>query len=163
MLTAQSRQKSYADKRRKDLEFAVGDQILLKISPRKGIRRVVKKGKLQPRFVGPFEILERIGYVAYRLQLPESLSKLHNVFHVSQLRKFYTDSTPLLDATLVELEQDLSYEEKPVRILDQKIKELRNKQIQLVKVLWRNHNFEEATREKEEEIKKIYPELFLQS
>ncbi|XP_073024300.1 uncharacterized protein [Primulina eburnea] len=158
--SAQSRQKSYADKRRKDLVFAVGDQVLLKISPRKGIRRAGKKGKLQPRFIGPFEIMKRIGPAAYQLQLPKTMSGIHNVFHVSQLRKCFTDSTPIEDPAQLTLEGDLTYVEQPVRILDQRIKELRNKQVQLVKVLWRNQNIEEATWEKEEDIRQHYPELF---
>ncbi|XP_073064053.1 uncharacterized protein [Primulina eburnea] len=158
--SAQSRQKSYADKRRKDLVFAVGDQVLLKISPRKGIRRAGRIGKLQPRFIGPFEILKRIGPVAYQLQLPKTLSGIHNVFHVSQLRKSFTDSTPIEDPAHLTLEGDLTYEEQPVRILDKRIKEIRNRQVQLVKVLWMNQNIEEATWEKEEDIRRQYPDLF---
>ncbi|XP_073298448.1 uncharacterized protein [Primulina huaijiensis] len=157
--SAQSRQRSYANKRRKDLVFTVGDQVLLKISPRKGIRRAGKKGKLQPRFVGPFE-MKRIGPIVYQLQLPRSLSGIHNTFHVSQLRKCFTDSTPIVDPVHVNLESDLTYEEQPVRILDQKIKELRRRKVQLVKVLWRNQNIEEATWEREEDIRQQYPELF---
>ena len=95
--TAQSRQKSYADRRRRDLEFAVGDHVFLKVSPWKGITRFGHKGKLSPRYIGPFEILERVGLVAYRIALPPALSKIHNVFHVSSLRKYIPDPSHILD------------------------------------------------------------------
>ena len=160
MLTAQSRQKSYADTRRRDLKFEVGDKVFLKVSPMKGVMRFGKKGKLSPRFVGPFEVLERIGVVAYRLALPPSLSAVHNVFHVSMLRKYISDPSHVLNYEPLQLNQDLTYEEKPVRILDTKEKELRNKRIPLVKVLWKNHSTEEATWEREEEIRSKFPELF---
>ena len=91
MLTTQSRQKSYADERRKDLEFDVGDMVFLKVAPMKGVLRFEKKGKLSPHFVGPFEILERIGPIAYRLALPPSLFAVHDVFHVSMLRRYVAD------------------------------------------------------------------------
>lgn len=87
MKTAQNRQKSYADKRRGDLEFAVGDHVFVKIAPMKGFMRIEKKGKLSPRFIGPFDIFDRIGASAYRVALPPNLAALHNVFHVSMLRK----------------------------------------------------------------------------
>ena len=160
MLTTQSRQKSYADTRRRDLEFEVGDKVFLKVAPMKGVMRFGKKGKLSPRFVGPFEVLERIGVVAYRLALPPSLSAVHNVFHVSMLRKYISDSSHVLNYEPLQLNQDLTYEEKPVRILDTKEKELRNKRIPLVKVLWKNHSTEEATWEREEEMRSKFPELF---
>ena len=112
--------------------------------------RFGKKGKLSPRFVGPFEVLERIGVVAYRLALPPLLSAVHNVFHVSMLRKYISDPSHVLNYEPLQLNQDLTYEEKPVRILDTKEKELRNKVILLVKVLWKNHSTYEATWEREE-------------
>ncbi|XP_073061817.1 uncharacterized protein [Primulina eburnea] len=132
--TAQSRQKNYADKRRKDLKFEVGDYILLKVSPRKGIKRTRKKRKLHPRFVGPFEMIERIGTVAYFLSLPENISGIHNVFHVSQLRQFKVDSSQLIDHQQIDLQENLTYEEQTMKILDQRIKELRGRPIQLIKV-----------------------------
>ena len=97
MQAAQNRQKSYADVRRRELEFQVGDHVFLKVSPTKGVRRFGIKGKLSPRYVGPFEILERIGVVAYRLALPPSLDKVHNVFHVSMLRKCLSDPDQLVE------------------------------------------------------------------
>lgn len=115
--TAQSRQKSYADSRRKDLEFEAGDHVLLKVSPTRGVMRFGKKGKLSPRFIGPFEILERIGPVAYRLALPPNLTGVHNVFHVSMLRKYVYDPSHIIDFGDVELTEDNTYIEKPVRIL----------------------------------------------
>ncbi|KAL5559638.1 hypothetical protein UlMin_035849 [Ulmus minor] len=160
MKTAQSRQKSYADKRRRPLEFLVGDSVFLKVAPMKGVMRFGKKGKLSPRYIGPFEILERIGKVAYRLALPPELSSVHNVFHVSMLRRYVSDPSHVLENEPIEVHEDLTYEEQPVQILDQKDKTLRNKVISLVKVLWRNHKVEEATWEREDEMRTKYPHLF---
>ncbi|KAL0560529.1 hypothetical protein IC582_000934 [Cucumis melo] len=145
MHTAQSRQKSYADVRRKDLEFEVGDKVFLKVAPMRGVLRFERRGKLSPRFVGPFEILERIGPVAYRLALPPSLSTVHDVFHVSMLRKYVPDPSHVVDYEPLEIDENLSYAEQPVEVLAREVKTLRNKEIPLVKVLWRNHRVEEAT------------------
>jgi len=160
--TAQDRQRSYADKRRRDLEFEVGDKVFLKLSPWKGILRFGRKGKLSPRYIGPYEVLERIGPSAYRLALPMELSKIHDVFHVSLLRKYIPDPTHVLEAQPIQVNEDLSYEEEPVQILDCKEQVLRTKTILLVKVLWRNHQIEEATWEIEDQMKVKYPHLFLQ-
>ena len=103
LLTAQSRQKSYADKRRRPLEFEVGDHVLLKVSPTRGVFRFGKKGKLSPRYIGPFEILERVGDLAYRLALPPSLSRVHNVFHVSQLRKYMANTSHIISYDKIEI------------------------------------------------------------
>uniref|UniRef100_A0A2N9EEP8 RNA-directed DNA polymerase n=1 Tax=Fagus sylvatica TaxID=28930 RepID=A0A2N9EEP8_FAGSY len=130
-----SRQKSYADKRRKDLEFEVGDMVFLRVAPMKGVMRFGKKGKLSPRFVGPFEILEKIGPVAYRLALPPALSGIHNVFHVSMLRKYIPEPSHVLSYDQLQIKDDLSYEEVPIEILDRKEHMLRTKSIPLVKVL----------------------------
>ncbi|KAM6563348.1 hypothetical protein CsatB_023346 [Cannabis sativa] len=126
----------------------------------KGIRRFGKKGKLSPRFIGPFEILEKVGQVAYRLALPPSLSAVHNVFHVSMLRKYVSDPMHVLSYETLELQPDLSYDEQPVQILDKKEKVLRTKTISLVKVLWRNSKVEEATWELEFDMRAQHPELF---
>ncbi|KAM6581008.1 hypothetical protein CsatA_004782 [Cannabis sativa] len=126
----------------------------------KGIRSFGKKGKLSPRFIGPFEILEKVGQVAYRLALPPSLSAVHNVFHVSMLRKYVSDPMHVLSYETLELQPDLSYDEQPVQILDRKEKVLRTKTILLVKVLWRNSKVEEATWELETNMKTQHPELF---
>ena len=132
---AQDRQKSYADKRRKDLEFQVGDKVFLRISPWKGIIRFGKRGKLSPRFIGPYEVIGKVGEVAYRLELPAELSRIHNVFHVSMLRKYIADPSHVLLEQPMELKENLSYEETPVQILDRRDQVLRSKVIPLVKVL----------------------------
>ncbi|KAA0060413.1 pol protein [Cucumis melo var. makuwa] len=152
MHTAQSRQKSYADVRRKDLEFEVGDKVFLKVAPMRGVLRFERKGKLSPRFVGSFEILKRIGTVAYRLALPPSLSTVHDVFHVSMLRKYVPDPSHVVDYEPLEIDENLSYAEQPVEVLAREVKTLRNKEIPLVKVLWRNHRVEEATWEHEDDM-----------
>ncbi|KAL0552128.1 hypothetical protein IC582_011225 [Cucumis melo] len=139
MHTAQCRQKSYADVRRKDLEFEVGDKVFLKVALMRGVVRFERRGKLSPRFVGPFEILERIGPVAYRLALPPSLSTVHDVFHVSMLRKYVPDPSHVVDYQPLEIDENLNYAEQPVEVLAREVKTLRNKEIPLVKVLWRNH------------------------
>ncbi|KAL0556280.1 hypothetical protein IC582_004792 [Cucumis melo] len=160
MHTARSRQKSYADVRRKDLEFEVGDKVFLKVAPMRGVVRFERRGKLSPRFVGPFEILERIGPVAYRLALPPSLSTVHDVFHVSMLRKYVQDPSHVVDYEPLEIDENLSYTEQPVEVLAREVKTLRNKEIPLVKVLWRNHRVEEATWEREDDMRSRYLELF---
>ncbi|KAM6596576.1 hypothetical protein CsatA_007100 [Cannabis sativa] len=160
MLTSQSRQKSYTDPKHRDIEFQVGEHVFLRISPMKSVKRFGKRGKLRTRFIAPFEILEKVGQVAYRLALPPALSAVHNVFHVSMLRKYVSNPTHVLSYDTLELAPDLSYEEQPVQILDRKDKVLRNKTIFLIKVLWKNNKVEEATWELESEIRTQYPELF---
>ncbi|EOY03326.1 DNA/RNA polymerases superfamily protein [Theobroma cacao] len=160
MLTAQSRQKSYADNRRRDLEFQVGDHVFLKVSPTKGVMRFGKKGKLSPRYIGPFEILEKVGAVAYRLALPPDLSNIHPVFHVSMLRKYNPDPSHVIRYETIQLQDDLTYEEQPVAILDRQVKKLRSKDVASVKVLWRNHTSEEVTWEAEDEMRTKHPHLF---
>ncbi|XP_062103888.1 uncharacterized protein LOC133815008 [Humulus lupulus] len=120
MVTFQSRQKSYADLKRKHVEFEVGDHVFLPVTPRKGIsvKRFGKKGKLSPRYVGPFEIFDRVGNVAYRVALPPSLSGVHNVFHVSQLQKYVYNPSHVLSYETLGLQEDLSFDESPVKILD---------------------------------------------
>ncbi|XP_059638756.1 uncharacterized protein LOC132281035 [Cornus florida] len=122
--TAQSRQKSYANRRRRALEFSVGDLVFLKVSPMKGVTRFGKKeGKLAPRFIGSFEITERIREVAYRLALPPRLSVIHDVFHVSMLRRCLRDETQVVDCTEVQLRPNVTYVETPVRIVDSIVKQ----------------------------------------
>ncbi|XP_043725763.1 uncharacterized protein LOC122672337 [Telopea speciosissima] len=156
---AQSKQKGYADLRRKDLEFTVGDKVFLKVSPTKGVMRFSKKGKLSPRFIGPYEILARIGPMAYRLALPPSLEGVHDVFHVSMLQKYVHDPSHVLSQKPPELAADMSYKEQPERILDSKIIHLRNRPIHYVKVKWCNHPEEEASWEAEVEMWEKYPSL----
>ncbi|XP_074276978.1 uncharacterized protein LOC141600631 [Silene latifolia] len=160
MRTAQSRQKSYADLKRRPLEFQEGDSVFLKVSPTKGVVRFGKQRKLSPRYIGPFEIIERVGDVAYRLLLPIELSKIHDVFHISVLKKYISDPSHVITIPPLQVREDLSYEELPIQILDYKEKVLRNKTISLVKVLWSRHEETEATWEVEQEMKDKYPHLF---
>ena len=161
LLTAQSRQKSYADQRRRELDFFVGDKVFVKVSPMKGVMRFGKKGKLSPRFIGPYEILEKVGTVAYRIALPPSLAAVHNVFHVSMLRKYTMDPSHILPITQLPISDKLTYEETPVRIVDYKEQHLRNKVLKYVKVQWSNHRESEATWECEDDIRQKYPHLFV--
>ncbi|XP_050231288.1 uncharacterized protein LOC126680248, partial [Mercurialis annua] len=155
--TAFSRHKSYADPKRKDIEFLVGDFVFLRVSPMKGVVRFGVKGKLAPRYIGPYEISERIGAVAYRLVLPPDMSLVHPVFHVSMLRKCISDHSHVIVPQSVEIDQELSYEEQPVEIVDTQVRKLRNKEIPMVKVLWRNHSVEECTWETELDMRNRYP------
>ena len=132
---ASDRQKSYADLKRRDITYEVGDKVFLKVSPWRKILRFGKKGKLSPRFIGPYEVLERIGPVDYRLALPLELVKLHNVFHVLMLRRYRYDESHILPMQDVQVQANLSYDEEPKAILAQEVKQLRNKQVPLVKVL----------------------------
>ncbi|CAN6698020.1 unnamed protein product [Malus baccata var. baccata] len=131
------------------LVYEVGDWVFLKLSSWKGVVRFGKRGKLSPRYIGPYEIVERVGEVAYRLALPPELAKVHNVFHVSMLRKYISDPSHLILPQPLEINPDLTYNEVPVTIRDWKDKVLRNKTVRMVKVLWRNHSVEEATWETE--------------
>nr|XP_016477906.1 PREDICTED: uncharacterized protein LOC107799321 [Nicotiana tabacum] len=135
LLTAQSRQNSYTDKRRRDLVFTIGDKVFLRVSPMKAVMRFGKTGKLIPRFIGLYEMLDRVGAVAYRLALPPELSFIHPVFHVSMLRKFISDSSQVLEAPVIPLDEKLSYEEEPMAIVDRQVRKLRSKEIVFVKVL----------------------------
>ena len=157
---AQSRSKSYADTRRTPLEFAVGDFVYLKVSPRKGVRRFGVKGKLAPRFVGPFQIAQRVGSVAYRIHLPPRLQHIHDVFHVSLLRKSPPGAPQNVIWTDVQLRSDASYEERPYRILDRDVRKLRNREVPVVKVQWDHHSEEEATWELESVMRQAHPHLF---
>ncbi|KAK8534013.1 hypothetical protein V6N12_047413 [Hibiscus sabdariffa] len=154
------RLKSYADRRLKDIEFAVGDLVFLKVSPWKKVLRFGWKGKLSPRFIGSYRILERVGMVAYRLELPPHLSRIHNVFHVSMLQQYRPDPSHVIQVQDVELRPDLSYVEEPVQILDQDEKVLRNRRIPMVKVQWSNRSPFEATWETEKSMREQFPHLF---
>ncbi|GJW28063.1 putative reverse transcriptase domain-containing protein [Tanacetum coccineum] len=134
--TAKSRQKSYADKRRKPLEFQVGDRVLLKVSPWKGVVRFGKKGKLAPRYVGPFEIVERVGPVVYRLKLPQELSCVHDTFHVSNLKKCLAEPDVQVPLDEIEIDKNLRFVEEPIEIVERDVKKLKRRRIPLVKVRW---------------------------
>jgi hypothetical protein len=157
---AQSRQKSYADLKRRTWEPQVGDMVYLRVSPTRGIKRFGVKGKLSPRYIGPFKILSQKGTVAYELELPTQLFQVHNVFHVSQLRKCLKVPEEPLIYTDLELKSDLTYEEKPTKILGEKWKQLRNRAIKYCRVQWKHHPEREATWEKEDDLRRDYPYLF---
>ncbi|KAI3750829.1 hypothetical protein L2E82_21683 [Cichorium intybus] len=142
---AQNRQKQYTDKRVKPIEFQVGDMVMLKVSPWKGLIRFGKKGKLSTRFIGPFRISQRVGAVAYRLELPDELHGIHDVFHVSHLRKTLFDKSQQIPLAEIEVDDKLRYPEQPERVLDRKVRQLRNKKISMVKVLWRHHRGSDMT------------------
>ncbi|XP_073019405.1 uncharacterized protein [Primulina eburnea] len=160
MKAAQDRQASYANKRRRHLEFQEDDYVFLKVSPFRGTMRLGHKGKLAPRYIGPYMIIERIGTLAYRLDLPPSLSLIHNVFHVSMLRKYEPDPSHILNVEDVELDSSLSYVEHPMQILDRKERQLRSKTIPMVLVQWSRHGREESTWEIEAKMRQAWPHLF---
>ncbi|GJZ76217.1 putative reverse transcriptase domain-containing protein [Tanacetum coccineum] len=154
---ARDRQKSYADNRRKPLEFEVGDRVLLKVSPWKGMIRFGKKGKLAPRYVGPFKILERIGHVAYRLRLPEELSGVYNTFHVLNLKKCLADANLHVPLNEIKVDKTLRFVEEHVEIMDREIRSLKCSRISLVKVCWNSKYSPEFTWECEDHMKSKYP------
>ena len=141
----QSHQKSYANVRRKALEFEVGDWVFLKVSPVKEVMRFGKKGNLSPRYIGPYQIVTRIGGVAYELGLPASLGLVHPVFDISMLKKCIGDHSLVLPVEEIKVTDSLSYEEEPMAVLDRQVRKLRSKEIASVKVLGKNQKVEEAT------------------
>jgi hypothetical protein len=156
----QSRQKSYADHRRRELSFEVGDFVYLKVSPMRGLRRFKVRGKLAPRFIGPFKILEKRGEVAYQLELPPQMSDVHDVFHVSQLKKCLYVPEEQIPMEDLDAKKDLSYQEHPVRILETSERVTRNKRIKMCRVQWSHQTEDEATWEREEELKTEFPCFF---
>ncbi|WMV33225.1 hypothetical protein MTR67_026610 [Solanum verrucosum] len=142
---AQSQQKSYAEVRRRDLEFEIGDWVYWKISPMKGVMMFSKRGKLSPRYVGPYQILQHIGKVAYELDLHNNLASVHPIFHVSMLKKCIGDPIFIIPIEGLGVDERLSYEEVQVEIFDRQVKRLRNKEVTSIKVLWRNPLVEDAT------------------
>ncbi|GJX70027.1 putative reverse transcriptase domain-containing protein [Tanacetum coccineum] len=160
LLTARSRQKSYADVRRKPMEFQVGDMVMLKVSPWKGVIRFGKRGKLSPRYIGPFKIIERIGPVAYKLELPDKLRGIHNTFHVSNLKKCLADENLVIPLEEIQLDDKLHFIEEPVEIMDREVKQLKQSRIPIVKVRWNSRRGPEYTWEREDFFKRNYPHLF---
>ena len=160
LLTAQSRQKSYADVRRRLLEFEVGDHVFLKVIPKRGVVKFGKRRKLSPRFIGPFEILERVGTVAYRLALQPSMSGVHEVFHVSMLRGYILDPAHVVDWGEIEVDTDETFEEGPVCIVDSRDQVLQCKTVRLVRVLWQHRRVEDSTWERDDTMRATYPFLF---
>ncbi|XP_028079086.1 uncharacterized protein LOC114280873 [Camellia sinensis] len=154
--TAQSRQKSYADVRRRPLEYEVGDHVFIRVNPMKGQLRCSKIGKLSPRHIGPSQILKRHGLVA----LPPGIEQMHNVFHVSMLRGYLWDLFHVIDYYQIALNESMKYKEWPKWVIDRHVKQLRNKTIPIVKVEWKEHYGKDATWENEEEMQQQHPHLF---
>jgi hypothetical protein len=150
----------YADNRRRPLEFEEGDHVYLKVSPIRGMRRFKVKGKLSPRFIEPFKILKWVRKMAYHLELPNHLSDVDDVFHVSQLKKCFRVPEELLPMEELSVQGDLTYTEYPIKILDILTRVTRNKVIKMCKVQWSQHGEEEATWEIEEELRIEFPHLF---
>ncbi|GJT29475.1 hypothetical protein Tco_0909750 [Tanacetum coccineum] len=160
MQAAQDRQKSYADRKRKPMEFEVGDRVMLKVSPWKGVVRFGKRGKLNPRYVRPFKVLAKVGKVAYRLELPQELSRVHHTFHVSNLKKCYADEPLVMPLEGIHVDDKLQFVEEPVEIMEREIKRLKRSRIPLVKVRWNSRRGPEFTWEREDSFKQKYPQLF---
>jgi hypothetical protein len=149
----QSRQKSYTDHRRRELSFEVGDFVYLKVSPMRGLRHFKVRGMLAPRFIGPFMITEKRGEVAYQLELSPQLSDVHNIFYVSQLKKYMRVPEEQISMKDLNASEDLSYQEYHVKILETSERVTQSKKIKMCKVQWSHHIEEEATCEREEELK----------
>ncbi|GJS97828.1 putative reverse transcriptase domain-containing protein [Tanacetum coccineum] len=157
---ARDRQKSYTDRRRKPLEFEVGDKVMLKVSPWKGVIRFGKWGKLNPRYIGPFKILAKVGTLAYRLELPKQLSRVHSTFHVSNLKKCFIDEPLAIPLDEIQIDDKLNFIEEPVKIIDQEFKRLKQSRIPIMKVPWNSRLGPEFTWEREDQMKKKYPHFF---
>ncbi|GJU74671.1 putative reverse transcriptase domain-containing protein [Tanacetum coccineum] len=160
LITVRSRQKSYADVRRKPMEFQVGDIGMLKVSPWKGVIRFGKHSKLSPRYIRPFKIIERIGPVAYKLELPDKLRGIHSTFHVSNLKKCMADENLVIPLEEIQLDDKLHFIEEPVEIMDREVKQLKQSRIPIVKVRWNSRRGPEYTWEREDFFKRNYPHLF---
>ncbi|GKF47435.1 putative reverse transcriptase domain-containing protein, partial [Tanacetum coccineum] len=148
MQATRDRQKSYANLKRKPMEFQAGDKVMLKVSPWKGVVRFGKRGKLNPRYVGPFKVLERVGKVAYKLELPEELSRVHNTFHVSNLKKCHADEPLVVLLDGLHFDDKLYFVKEQVEIMDHEVKRLKRSRIPLVKVRWNSKRGPEFTWER---------------
>ncbi|KAI3805220.1 hypothetical protein L1987_27399 [Smallanthus sonchifolius] len=157
---AHDRQKSYADNRRRPLEFQVGDRVMLKVSPWKGVTRFGNRGKLNPRYIRPFEILARVGPVAYKLKFPQELNNVHDTFHVSNLKKCLSDETLIIPPVEIHIDDKLHFVEEPVEVIDWKVQKTRCSLVKLVKVRWNSKRGPEYTWEREDQMKAKYPSLF---
>jgi hypothetical protein len=160
---AQTRQKSYVDNIRRPLEFEEGDHVYLKVSPLRGMRRFKVKGRLFPRYIGPFRVFRQVGEMAYQLELTDNLSDVHNLFHASQLKKCLRIPEEQLPMEELNVQGDLTYTEYPIRFLDTLTRFTRNKVIKMCKVQWSRHGEDEATWEREEELRIDFPHLFPRS
>ncbi|GJY00951.1 putative reverse transcriptase domain-containing protein [Tanacetum coccineum] len=158
--TARDRQKNYANIRRKPMVFQVGDIVMLKVLPWKGVVRFGKRGKLNPRYVGPFKVIERVETVAYKLKLPQQLSRVHNTFHVSNLKKCLSDESLVIPLEELRVDDKLHFVEEPVEVMDREIKQLKRSSIPIIKVRWNSKRGPEFTWEREDQFKQKYPHLF---
>jgi hypothetical protein len=157
---AQMRQKSYHDKAKAPRDFEVGNYVYLKVSPTEGVQRFGVKGKLAPRYIGPYEVTEKFGTVAYHVRLPDRLSAVHDVFHVSQLKKCeQIPEAQIIEETNAEIEPDLSLAEYPMRVLYQKERQTRGQRVKMYKIQWSHHTEEEATWETEQFLNTKYPDF----
>ncbi|GJZ59849.1 hypothetical protein Tco_0615665 [Tanacetum coccineum] len=156
---ARDRQKSYTDVRRKPLEFQVGDKVMLKVSPWKGVIRFGKRGKLNPLYIRPFKILAKVVPVAYRLELPQKLSRVHSIFHVSNLKKYLSDETLFIPLDEIPIDDKLHFIEEPIKIMDREVKWLKQSRT-IIKVRWNSRSGTDFTWEREDQIPKRYPHLF---
>nr|GFB53440.1 putative reverse transcriptase domain-containing protein [Tanacetum cinerariifolium] len=143
--TACDRQKSYADLKRKPMEFQVGDKVMLKVLPWKGVIRFGKQGKLNPRYVRPFKVLKKVKVVAYKVELPQELSRVHNTFHVSNLKKCYSDDPLVIPLEGLQLNEKLHFVEEPIEFMDREVKQLRRSRVLIVKVRWNSRRGPEFT------------------
>ena len=157
MKAAQSRQKSYYDSHHRQESYNLDEKAYLRVTPLKGTQRFGIKGKLAPRYIGPFRIVAKRGEVAYQLELPPHLSRVHDVFHVSQLRRCFKDPIREVDHETLDLQDDLSYREYPVRILDSAERVTHRQKIKFLKVQWSHHSEREATWEREDRLRAEYP------
>ncbi|PKU76873.1 hypothetical protein MA16_Dca001479 [Dendrobium catenatum] len=157
----QDKPKNYYDAKHRFVEFEVGEFVFLKVSPMKGVKRFDKIGKLSPRYVGSFEISERVGSVAYRLILPSHMSGVHNVFHISSFRKYISDEALKISTKAIDIQPDLTFIEEPENIIDYDVKQLCSREIPYVKVMWKHGTKKDVTWEKESEMRESYPHLFI--